>query len=114
MKEEMITTVVETTSVRSAAPNNLMDEMAKTLARRRAQAEGGSQSSGGGFEQCDSTTQVNDHSKKHWDGKHSANGNSPCKDASNETSNIQRFLIFIYINFNQHFSHLQFDFSFLE
>ncbi len=85
-KEETIT--VETTTVRAAAPNNLMDEMAKTLARRRAQAEG---SQNTGFEQYDSSNQVNDQTRKQWDGKHSANGSSPCKDTNTEASNIQRF-----------------------
>jgi hypothetical protein len=87
VKEETITSSVETTTVRAAAPNNLMDEMAKTLARRRAQAEG---SQNTGLEQYDSSNQVNDQTRKQWDGKH-GNGNSPCKDTNTESSNIQRF-----------------------
>ncbi|CAG2113402.1 unnamed protein product [Medioppia subpectinata] len=76
-------------SARTPAPNNLMDEMAKTLARRRAQAEGTQNTS---CDQYDGSTPASDHSsRKHWDGKHATNGsNSPSKDSSNDTIQRQR------------------------
>ena len=73
------------------AANNLMDEMAKTLARRRAQAEGGSQNATN--DQCDGPA-LNDHSRKQWDAKHATNGsNSPSKD--NNSDNSQRFVYLV-------------------
>ncbi|CAG2167722.1 unnamed protein product [Oppiella nova] len=70
-------------SARTPAPNNLMDEMAKTLARRRAQAEGSQNS---GSDQCDGSTPANDHSsRKHWDGRHTNGSNSPSKDNNSDS-----------------------------
>lgn len=80
------------TNVRAApmAANNLMDEMAKTLARRRAQAEGSQIANN---DQCDGPA-VNDHSRKHWDAKHATNGsNSPSKDSNSDNTNSQRFVV---------------------
>jgi len=74
-------------SPRTPAPNNLMDEMAKTLARRRAQAEGSQNS---GSDQCDGSTPANDHSsRKHCDGRHTNVSNSPSKD--NNSDSMHRF-----------------------
>ncbi|XP_054152970.1 protein enabled-like [Oppia nitens] len=73
------------TNTRAPVANNLMDEMAKTLARRRAQAEGSQTSSSDQYDSSSNNTNNNTSSRNR-----TTNGsNSPSKDNNNET-NTQR------------------------
>ncbi|KAI2800603.1 hypothetical protein BLOT_011991 [Blomia tropicalis] len=73
-------------SLRSAAPGNLMDEMAKTLARRRAQAESNQQSDSNENGIGTGTSRFGQSREANSSKPALVNGCSPSKDDSNSQS----------------------------